>query len=368
VHALVVNARTGAVLLDRGGDIPVPPASTTKLLTARAALAALGPATRLTTTVVTNARLGRGGTLAGDLWVVGAGDPTLTDDPHADPRTASIARLVRAIRTAGVRRITGHVRGDGSLFTGAATGPGWTPGYVREGSVAPVTALELDGGRFAPSEEPGPRVSDPAAFAAQKLALALSAAGIPVLGGGAGTAPPRARLIAAVDGAPVSSLVARMLTFSDNDLAEALGRLVALHAGGTADFAGEAAALVASAGADGPLLTLSDASGLSRLDRLPLRALVDVLVDAPTAVLAGLPVAGRTGTLATRFHAPGTRRAIGRVRAKTGALAGVNTLAGVAVDRHGDRLVFAFATDAVTWRAAAEAALDACAAALANLP
>lgn len=369
VHAMVMDLASGVVLLNRGGDVPIPPASTTKLLTARAALSALGPTTRLTTRVVTDAPLRADGTLAGDLWLVGAGDPTLTEDPHADLRAASIKRLVAAIRAAGVRRVTGRVLGDGSLFTGSPTGAGWTPDYVSGGSVAPVTALELDGGRYQPSDEPGPRVSAVETYAAQRLALALAAAGVPVAGGGGkGIAPPAVRVLAAVDGLPVSALVARMLTYSDNDLAESLGRLVALHDAHPADFDGEVESLVAAAGADGPGLVLHDASGLSRLDRVPLRALIDTLAGAPHELLAGLAVAGRTGTLAERFHTAASRRAIGRVRGKTGALNGINTLAGVATDTKGDRLAFAFSTDAVTSRPDAEAALDACAAALTTLP
>ena len=58
-------------------------------------------------------------------------------------------------------------------------------------------------------------------------------------------APVSATVVASVQSAPISALVQRLLTESDNDLAEALGRAVAIHDGAAADFAGEAAAVSA---------------------------------------------------------------------------------------------------------------------------
>jgi D-alanyl-D-alanine carboxypeptidase/D-alanyl-D-alanine-endopeptidase (penicillin-binding protein 4) len=79
----------------------------------------------------------------------------------------------------------------------------------------------------------------------------------------------------------------------------------------------------------------------------------------------GLPVAGLTGTLADRFTGPGTRRAAGFVRAKTGTLLRVSTLAGTVVDAEGRLLAFAFMSDATRDIDASRIALDQAAAALA---
>jgi D-alanyl-D-alanine carboxypeptidase/D-alanyl-D-alanine-endopeptidase (penicillin-binding protein 4) len=85
-------------------------------------------------------------------------------------------------------------------------------------------------------------------------------------------------------------------------------------------------------------------------------------------VVAGLPVAAFTGTLASRYTKPPATAAAGRVRAKTGSLDNVATLAGVVETASGRVLVFAFAADRLPTRfvGAAARALDVAATALAR--
>jgi D-alanyl-D-alanine carboxypeptidase/D-alanyl-D-alanine-endopeptidase (penicillin-binding protein 4) len=121
---------------------------------------------------------------------------------------------------------------------------------------------------------------------------------------------------------------------SDNGLAEALLRTIPLQSGrpGTA---GEATGMVErwlpEIGVRGAPLRLCDGSGLSRLNLLTPRAVVGLLTyaaaraDLRTPLVASLPVAGSTGTLARRMK---DTVAEGRVRAKTGSLWGVSALSG----------------------------------------
>jgi D-alanyl-D-alanine carboxypeptidase/D-alanyl-D-alanine-endopeptidase (penicillin-binding protein 4) len=205
-------------------------------------------------------------------------------------------------------------------------------------------------------------VADPALEAGRQLAAMLHVAVV-----ARGTAPAGARVLAHVDSPTVADLVEAMLTRSDNDLAEALGRHVALAAGLPASFAGEAAALART------LPGLRDASGLSPLDRLQPVALAHLLARIGTEgrlgpIRSGLPVAGFDGTLAGRYRKAPTLTAAGEVRAKTGTLLGVSALAGLVRTRAGRLLAFDLTADGVSLSGAleAQAALDRVATALAS--
>lgn len=374
VNALVVDAATGTTLYDRGSTVAVVPASTTKLFTAVAALKTLGPDRRFATRVVTAGTVADG-TLTGDLVVVGGGDPTLTEVPGTSsyPQPARLADLARQVRARGITRVTGAVVVDIGLFTGARLAPGWKPTYVTEGSVAPVVAFEVDGGRPEPDES-GRRVQRPELVGGAKLALALRRAGVSVGDSvRVGSAPGTVTELASVESPPVSALVERLLIRSDNDLAEALARHAAIERGLPADFGGAAQAIrdaVRDLGLDPP--TVYDASGLSRNNAISPAQMVGVLATAArepslAPVVAGLPVAAFTGTLASRYTKAPALGGAGRVRAKTGSLDNVATLAGVVETASGRVLVFAFAADRLPTRfvGAAARALDVAATALA---
>ncbi len=363
VRAEVVDVAAGSVVLDRGGAVAAAPASTAKLLTAAAVLTTRGPDYRITTSVV----LGTGGAVV----LVGHGDPTLsgagpTQRP-AYPGAARLSDLAAAITRAGVRPT--RVVVDDSAFTGPAISPDWASDDVPTDYGAAITATMTDGGRAAPSATV--RSATPDLAAGTELATLLGRRGLPVA---RGVAPAGARVLATVRSAPVSTLVAQMLTSSDNVIAECLGRQVATALGRPATFTGAAAAIratVRTLGVD-PGAGMRDASGLAPTDRLTTGTLTHLLATVVTRrtgplgdLVAGLPVAAWSGSLADRFVAGSSRAGAGVVRAKTGTLTGVSALAGLVHDRAGRLLAFAFIADRTTSTPAAEGALDIAAAALA---
>jgi D-alanyl-D-alanine carboxypeptidase/D-alanyl-D-alanine-endopeptidase (penicillin-binding protein 4) len=374
VGAAVIDAATGAELFGSDADVGITPASTTKIVTGVAALAALGPDIRLRTRVVR-------GTAADSIVLVGGGDPTLmgAKAPRRAPypRPASLAQLAArtatALKAAGVAKVT--LSYDDTLYTGSRLGPGWKPGYVPEGSVAPVSALAVDGGRRDPDERA--RVSDPARTAAGAFAALLRGRGISVTGAvRRASAPTGAQEVAQVASAPMYALVERALTLSDNDLSEALARHVAVKEGLPASFEGAAEAVhrvLRRLNADQGI-EVHDGSGLSTRNRITAGGLARLLAVAASpanpdlhAAVTGMPVAGFTGTLGHRFGDRESRPGVGLVRAKTGTLDGVNTLAGVVTTAEGRLVAFAFMADHTTgaW-GAAEAALDRLAAVVAR--
>jgi D-alanyl-D-alanine carboxypeptidase/D-alanyl-D-alanine-endopeptidase (penicillin-binding protein 4) len=358
VSASVVDAETGRVLYDLRGSTPVAPASANKIATAAAILATAGPERRLATRAVAGVR-------AGDVVLVGGGDPTLTAAARgAYPGAARLDRLAAQVKKAS----TGPLRRvvvDSRLFSGPATGPGWDSDIVTAGFGAPITALTLDGGRVSPRSDERDRAPD---LAAGRVFAELL--GIPPSRVVRGAAPTGTATLGTVESPPMLSMVEYLLTHSDNVLAETLSRQVALTRRLPASFTGAAAAVrqaLAELGVDVTADRFADGSGLSRLNRLTPATLTTVLALAASdahpelrGVLTGLPVAGYSGTLARRYASLPARPGVGVVRAKTGTLSGVSALAGVLLDADGRQLAFAVVADGVPagGQKKAEQALD----------
>lgn len=367
--ASVVDTATGRVLYESGPRAAMTPASTIKIATAAAALAALGPEHRIRTTVAPGAG-------PGQIVLVGGGDPSLTAKKKSPAGSggslvALAADTAQALKAAGTDSVTlGY---DDSLYTGPVRHP-----IGRNDNIAPVTALTADEGRPDDSTSgPVGRTEDPSGDTARAFAGLLRERGIKVTGEPArAKAPAAAQPLATTLSTPLAGLVERMLTNSDNDIAEALARQTALAAGHPAGFEGAGKAVsekLASLGVDVTGSHFADGSGLSRADKVSTRLLTDLLAKAADPqrpelrpVLTGLPVAGFTGTL--RGRNAGTSPAAGLLRAKTGTLTGVNSLAGTVVDPSGRLLAFAFLTANSPDGPAAEKGLDKLAAAVATTP
>jgi D-alanyl-D-alanine carboxypeptidase/D-alanyl-D-alanine-endopeptidase (penicillin-binding protein 4) len=336
------------------------------VLSAATAVSTLSPSARFTTRVVS-------GGAPGSLVLVGGGDPTLAAGrpPGSDyPQPATLMSLAAAtarwLRAHGERRV--RLSYDTSLFTGPLTAPGWTPSYISTGNVTPIASLEVDQGRLTAAGTPQdaddpqnfrPRSVTPAADAAAAFAGFLHRDGIRVTGHLAPGGRPRgAAVIAAVHSPVLSAIVGWMLRESNNVIAEDLARQVALRTGRPASFSGAAGAVMAVLGklGAGRGVHLVDGSGLSPLDRVSPQALAAVVRLAawagPAALrsaIAGLPVAGFSGTLAPKQSVFGSfgPAALGMVRAKTGNLTKVASLAGLTDDSDGHLLAFAFMTDRI---------------------
>ncbi|MER5382158.1 D-alanyl-D-alanine carboxypeptidase/D-alanyl-D-alanine-endopeptidase [Streptomyces sp. NBC_00647] len=340
--AVVVDVATGKRLYGKGAEQVQTPASTTKIATAVAALTAPGPDHRIRTRTVLEPD-------TKELVLVGGGDPTLTARKPADG-WADLRTLAEKTATALKARHMDHV--TLSYDTSLYTGPDLHPIGVNE-NIAKVTALMADEGRQDDTTSgTAGRAPDPAADAARKFADLLHDAGIKTTSPGPSKATSRSQALASVSSPPLSALVERMLTNSDNDIAEALARQVAIATGEEPSFEGDAKAIRAQLKKLGLPLSgaqFADGSGLNRADKLSADLLAALLAKAGDpahpelrSVLTGLPVAGFTGTLSTRYADAPT--ATGVVRAKTGTLTGVNTLAGTVVDKDGRLLAFAFLT------------------------
>ncbi len=304
--AIAVDASTGAVLYAHNATWPAVPASNEKLPVAWASLMLLGPSYRFHTDVL-GVGTRSGSTWKGDLFVRGSGDPTLT--------ATDIAHLAQGVRSAGIRTVTGRIRGDESAYDSRRAAPGWKA-YFLGGESPPLSALVVDRAVGWPG-------LSPPLLAARALRSDLVASGVTVRGRHAlGTAPATAETIAVTRSARLGTIVQEMNRTSDNFVAEMLLKHLATLDGRVGTTAGGAAVVLREMRVAGiPLqgVHIADGSGLSSLDRLTATALAGVIRAGlrdpriSDAFVASLSVAGTNGTLRSRLPS-----LAGVVRGKTG--------------------------------------------------
>lgn len=339
---IVADALTGEPIATWRADEPALPASNMKIVTAAAALHALGPETTLPTIASLN------GTT---VHLIGGGDVLLSDgagNPTATTGRAGLADLAAdtasQLRDRGVASV--NVAVDSSLFTGGqyyTDIEGANRNYVME-----LRPIAVDRGRM---DNVG-YLANPDILAAEAFAERLREEGIEVTTVDRSAAPVDATELARVESAPVREIVDYMLEVSDNSVAEVLGHLVGIESGfgGSFDGANEARMQVlGQLGVRTEGLILGDSSGLSATNRLTANALCDILTltwecDACSlaAMPAGFPVAALDGTLMQRFHGTDIK---GQVRAKTGTLVEAISLSGYMLTDSGYPLTFVILMD-----------------------
>jgi len=392
-----VDLTTGAVLVAHEADKGLNLASNAKLLTSVAALRGLGAGFRWRTSVHATTVPDDTGTIKGNLYLRGRGDPVLSLD--------GLRQLAHDVAARGVSSVEGNLVVDGSYFDNVVEPPHFNeqpkeaaafrapvaslgvnrssytvtvlaqPGgktrvtvdpqldYLKltKDEVTSVTegrsrlrleakprrdqiALELTGTirQGAGSWDLRRRVDDPARFAAEVFLRALADNGVK-LGRRSvsfGTIPTASKLIAAHDSATLADVLRSMNKYSDNYIAESVMKTLGAEAKAApnATWADGVTAMrgrLAELGMSGTYRS-DNGSGLFASTEVSAKQLTSLLVAAHKDyrigpdLVASLPTGGYDGTLARRFkNKPG----MGRVRAKTGTLDRVKSLAGyVGVD------------------------------------
>jgi D-alanyl-D-alanine carboxypeptidase/D-alanyl-D-alanine-endopeptidase (penicillin-binding protein 4) len=361
VAGSIVDGLTGDNLFDQNSTEAMTPASTAKLLTAAAVLHTRGPNYRIPTRVVA-------GSSPGEVILVGAGDPTLASGPASRFRGAGRLDLLAEQVRKSLGSTPTRIFIDTSLYQGPTVHPTWSEADLHASYICPITALTIDGGRVDPVKGNSACHPQPDIAAGKKFGDLFGFSGVVEQR----VAPEDAKVLGEVLSPPMASLVEMMLVDSENVVAEALARQAALAKILPGSFAGGAAAtraVLAELGVADSQVGLVDASGFSYANRVTAKQLTDLLVKVASPqhpqlrpIISGLPVAGFSGTLTRRDQGSG----LGVVRAKTGTLNGVNSLAGFVVDKDGRLLAFAVVADITNNTPRAEGALDRLAAAIAS--
>ncbi|OBK72651.1 D-alanyl-D-alanine carboxypeptidase/D-alanyl-D-alanine-endopeptidase [Mycobacterium sp. 1274761.0] len=341
----ITDAATGEQLWAQRADVPMQPASVTKVLTTAAALHGLDRDARLTTTVLASDHR------PGVVVLKGGGDPTLSAAPTGQATwyrdAARISDLADQVLRSGTKVTSVAV--DISAFSGPTMAPGWDPLDIDGGDMAPMEAVMLDGGRTQPVSVDSARSRTPALDAGRALATALRVdpATVTVM-----STAFDGDEIGSVQSPPLIERLREMMNNSDNVMAESIGREVAAAHGKPQSF-DDAVRAVLDELNDAHIDTggshLMDCSGLSVDDRLTAETL-DETVNAAAGpdqpklrpLVDLLPIAGGSGTLSNRFlDTDAGRASTGWLRAKTGSLTGTNSLVGFVTDASGRVLTFA---------------------------
>ena len=396
VAAYVYDLAAGAELFAHDADAGMSLASTTKLLTTIAALGTLGGGFRWRTAVYVDDVDDATGTVKGNLYLRGRGDPTLA--------VADLRQLAADVAARGIRTIDGQLIVDATYFDGdvepphfadqpkeraafrapvASLGVGKSaitvtvlpepggagtvelepdvPDYVRVGKADVKTVtdkrtrLKIDvqskGGRLevdvtgqikvaSGSFDVRKRVDDPPRLASEVFRAALAEHGVKLARRGFAYAavPPAAKLVAVHDSAPLALVIRDMNKQSDNYIAESVLKTLGAETRTTpgpatwTDGTAAVAAALARLGMPPGSYRADNGSGLYAASAVSARQLVTILRAAQRDfrigpdLVASLPVGGIDGTLARRWSKSAAR---GRVRAKTGTLDKVTSLAGL---------------------------------------
>lgn len=122
IGVLICDYHTGDTIDSYRPNAVIPPASTMKLITSATALELWGGDYRIQTPITYSGYI-QNGTLYGNLYIEGRGDPTFGSRYVGD--NAFMYKWVRHLREAGIQHITGSIIADLSYFDGNALNPSW---------------------------------------------------------------------------------------------------------------------------------------------------------------------------------------------------------------------------------------------------
>lgn len=379
VGVYIEDLVTGEVLLDVNGELPMTPASVTKLVTAATVLQHVDTAYRYHTLFVADGPI-VDGVLNGNIRIIPSGDPTL--ESNYFPDYAGVADSVAStIVNMGVRKVTGQIIVDPSSMSDFTIPSGWKDSDAVWPYGAGYHALNYKDNRVLLSmpsattepEVPGLKISrvnkrrgvplvsrkpdamtvtvcsgrrqrvrtsianpSPESSFAHAFRLALKSRGIEVNGKDMGESKEGGCTLYVHRSPSVINILKSMMLRSDNLMAEASLRLLA-PAGSRAEALDVETLTWADNGIDVGSMTINDGSGLSRLNTISPYVLADVLVwmldNSPyiNEYISMFPVAGVSGTL--RSFLKGTDLE-GRLVAKTGSVNGVQCYAGYMLNEY----------------------------------
>ncbi|SPF76747.1 D-alanyl-D-alanine carboxypeptidase [Aliiroseovarius pelagivivens] len=387
---MVADARSGEVLEVHNPVLPLPPASVAKAITGAYALSTLGGTHRFQTRLMATGAV-QSGVIQGDLILVGGADPTLDTD--------ALSQLAKDLRAKGVTGITGKFHVNGAYlpyqrvidpgqpdhlgynpsisglnlnfnrvhFEWKREGQGWNVAMdARSETLRPAVkvarmevvdrkspiftykdaagvdswtvaraALGKGGSRWLP-------VRRPDIYAGEVFQVLARGQGVKLPRPLAQDGAPIGEVLVTYSSAQVTEIVQGMLKYSTNLTAEVVGMAASVDVGGTPeDLAGSAAIMSdwAKQALGTRRLKFADHSGLSDQSIVTARDMVKALITlGPDGDLA--PLLKTIPPKSELVPGGGSHT----IRAKTGTLNFVSSLAGYVTLPNGRELAFAIFT------------------------
>jgi D-alanyl-D-alanine carboxypeptidase/D-alanyl-D-alanine-endopeptidase (penicillin-binding protein 4) len=141
---MVTSLTRGDTLFAQNAGEQMLPASTMKLLTSAIAFERFGPNYQFSTDALRDGPVGPDGTLAGNIYLRGDGDPALSGKFLPGGPSAPMNRLADLIASKGIKHITGSVIGDATGFDDQKVPDGWLSRYLQASYAARISALSLN--------------------------------------------------------------------------------------------------------------------------------------------------------------------------------------------------------------------------------
>ncbi|UOE42041.1 D-alanyl-D-alanine carboxypeptidase/D-alanyl-D-alanine-endopeptidase [Chryseobacterium suipulveris] len=380
---VIYDPKTKKIVSSYNENASLIPASTTKLLTTDTAMKLLGEKFRWITQLEYSGNIDENGTLNGNLYIVGSGDPSLgSSKAGASSYSAIISDFIAEIRNKGIKRVNGDIvlqtavfkvnkmeklpanivwLDNGSYYLPVGTTYEINPQnekliakqsnpfvenknfyYVSPYINQMVYADKFEGGYLTT------KLPEVPAYLANNLRANMVKRGIGVSGKVVSKLtdlnPEKRETITSYSSPTLADIVYYTNQHSDNALAEATLRMVGFQKDGDQTLeSGRNVVLqhLTAEGFDTKGLNYMDGSGLSRNNLVTPISQVKFLTNLMNekyykSYFESLPIAGQTGTLKKSFYGSGN----GQIFAKTGTLNKVKTLAGYMKTYSGKTLVF----------------------------
>jgi D-alanyl-D-alanine carboxypeptidase/D-alanyl-D-alanine-endopeptidase (penicillin-binding protein 4) len=140
----VVKVENDSTIAEYNSEISMIPASTMKVITTAPALSILGKEYRFKTQIQYTGTIDKSGTLHGNIYILGGGDPTL--GAYRFDSTTTVDFIMKqwtdAILKVGINKIEGRIIGDASIFEDDLIAPNWL--YADIGNYYGAGACGLD--------------------------------------------------------------------------------------------------------------------------------------------------------------------------------------------------------------------------------